>query len=352
MTVQLFAPVWHRGPESQEQWDDAFARFDILFGGIPKKQLDLHKNDDVTTGPYTLGPYITGDKYPEWMYAHGKGGERVTVFDFQKMRLADMTNPEVRKFLIDWTVKKAAGFTTFFVDSVGAAPTSAPDKPERVEAFPTYKLGWSPKSYVSHKAVDPRTGEFFTAESWTTLMALYLSEVSERFPGNPGFANGLQNPANFPSTKALLSADLSGMIEELAIRKPGAAPDYFPTTAQLEEEWAMWAAVRKTGKAILIWVKMWSEVREATQAEIDAMGRYAYAAVAMVADDGYYLNYTDGKNKLITNYRFDSDLTGLGPASGKKWRDKKNPAIFHRKFSNKVLDFNTETHEVTVRNLK
>jgi hypothetical protein len=241
----------------------------------------------------------TSGAYPTSWYAKDAYGRPVTS-KAEGNWLMDVSNASWVQDRVSTCTSSiaASGYDGCYVDMLGASSVQA--------------------GYVSSPPVNPATGQVWTASDFLAATSRLGGSVKSGNAGRMVVGNGLQNGRQYfaaPGGTNVILNGIDGGNAQGWIRGASETIDSFPSAVNWRQDVDMLFDATNKGKSILTMTKVWGVT--ASQAQIDAVHRFALASFLLSTNGNQYFDFdsnnTDGA--IVPDHPYDHVNVGQ-PTSG------------------------------------
>lgn len=280
---------------------------------------------------YMNGMYDNDAKveYPESWYLRDAAGNRVWSSVWSNL-LMNPTDPGWIQSRIDDCGDTVAthGWDGCYLDMLGSA-TLVP-------------------GYVSAAPINPATGAEWTTPDWidatASLASTVTSALPERFVVGNGIGTGTQyfTPAWGPTSKLLDAGIVAGNAQGF-VRGDDDLPTEFRPEAKWKADVDMLVDAGLRSKSIMTMTKMW--LASATQAEKDAVHRYALSTFLLGTDGNQYWYWSDAGAETAVVQDTPYEHVDVGNPIGTY---AKMGGVYQRRFTGGLVAVNPTPAPVTI----
>jgi hypothetical protein len=172
--------------------------------------------------------------------------------------------------------------------------------------------------YVSSPPVNPATGQVWTASDFLAATSRLGGAVKSGNAGRMVVGNGLQNGRQYfaaPGGTNVILNGIDGGNAQGWIRGASEAIDSFPSAVNWRQDVDMLFDAANRGKSVLTMTKVWGVT--ATQAQIDAVHRFALASFLLSTNGNQYFDFdsNDTDGAIVPDHPYDHVNVGQ-PTSG------------------------------------
>jgi hypothetical protein len=228
---------------------------------------------------YMNGTYATGanqNTYPESDYLHDARGSRVYSVNFNNP-LMDATNPDwIQSRVTTCSAALASlGWDGCYLDMLGP--------------------GTFTPTYLTATPINTATGQVWSTADWIAATSRLAATVTTSLPSSIIVGNGIENgtlyvdPGSGPT--ATLWNGLSGGNAQSFVRGDQDPATAFRTEAKWRQDVDMLIDAGQRGKSVMAQAKVW--LTGITQAQKDAIHRYALATFLLGTDGHQYWYFSD-----------------------------------------------------------